>query len=95
MTPIKASNITRHELIGLDAKVEEDSNLNNLSISGEVVDETREILVIREKGKDKRIAKRNAVFIFLTPQCETIRVEGSTILGRPEDRVKKKIKRKW
>lgn len=95
MSPITASNITRHELIGLEVSVVDDSNPSNISISGEVVDESRDTLLIRECGRDKRIAKKDAVFRFKIPRGEAVSVEGDVLIGRPEDRVKKKIKRKW
>ncbi len=95
MPPFKASNILRHELIGLDARVVKDSNPHNTSITGEVIDESRNTLTIRQGGKAKRIAKKDAVFRFKIPDGETVEVEGSALVGRPEDRVKKRIKRKW
>jgi ribonuclease P protein subunit POP4 len=86
-------NILQHELIGLETEVLSDSNSENVGIRGRVIDETMKILVIRGTGTHK-IAKQNAVFKFLLDGIN-VKVEGRTLIGRPEDRVKKKIKRKW
>jgi RNase P/RNase MRP subunit p29 len=50
-------------------------------------------LVIRGKGT-YRIAKKDAIFKFLLDGV-TVKVEGKALMGRPEDRVKKQIKKKW
>lgn len=94
MTPITPGNIIRHELIGLDVKVVNDSNPNNISITGKVIDETRNTIVIRHREEAKRVAKRDALFLFSLPGAE-VEVEGSALVGRPEDRVKRKLKRRW
>jgi len=70
-----------------------DSNPSNVEIRGKVVDETMKTLVIRSAGM-KRIAKKDAVFKFSLDGV-AVKVEGRTLMGRPEDRVKKQNKRKW
>lgn len=94
MTPVKPMNILRHELIGLPVRVVEDSNPCNVSISGRVIDESRKTLVIRQGMKIKRIAKENASFLFSLAEGE-IEVKGSALMGRPEERVKRRIRRRW
>lgn len=94
MTPITPGNILRHELIGLDVKILRDSNPFNVSISGKVIDESRNTVVIRHGGELKRIAKKDAVFLFKLPDGG-VEVEGRALVGRPEDRVKRKSKRRW
>ena len=94
MTPITPRNILRHELIGLDVKVVRDSNPSNVSLSGKVIDESRNTLVIKQGEQEKMIAKQNACFSFSFPEGD-VEVDGSALVGRHEDRVKKKIKRRW
>lgn len=94
MTPITPRNILRHELIGLEARVIRDSNPSNVSISGKVIDETRNTLVIRHGEKAKMIAKKDAVFL-LRLLGRDVEVVGRALVGRPEDRVKRKLKRRW
>ena len=86
-------NILRNEIIGLDAEVLSDSNPANIGIRGKVIDETMKTLVIRGMGTH-RIAKQEAVFKFLLDGI-AVKVEGKALMGRPEDRVKKTIKKKW
>ena len=86
-------NILRDEIIGLDAEVLSASNPANIGIRGKVIDETMKTLVIRGMGTH-RIAKQEAVFKFLLDGV-AVKVEGKALMGRPEDRVKKKIKKKW
>lgn len=70
-----------------------DSNTSNIGISGRVVDETRNTLIIDEGLEERRIAKRCAVFLFKLPDGTQIEVEGSYLIGRPEDRVKRRTRR--
>lgn len=94
MTPVSPRNILRHELIGLDVDVVRSSNDYQSSVSGRVVDESRNTLMIKQGEKVKRIAKQDAFFKFKIPEgC--VEVEGLALVGRPEDRVKKKSKRRW
>ena len=82
-----------HELIGIEIEVLNDNNLENVGIRGKVVDETMKTLVIRGNGT-YRIAKENAIFKFLLDGI-TVKVEGKSLIDRPEDRVKRTNKKKW
>ena len=95
MTPITAGNILRHELIGLDVEVVRDSNPSNIAIGGRVVDETRNTLLIEGGGRERRVAKGTAVFRLRLPDGAAVEVEGRALVGRPEDRVKRKTRRGW
>ena len=94
MTPVTADNITRHELIGLDARISGVTNKSQKRIKGIIIDETRNTLTLNQKGVDKIIAKGDASFIFNLGGT-LVEVEGKNLIGRPEDRVKKKPKRDW
>lgn len=93
MAPRTPENITRHELVGLEAEVIADSNPCNVSTRGKVIDETMNTLVIGDGGA-KRIIKNNAVFRFRL-NGRFVEVEGWVISGRPEDRIKRKDKHRW
>jgi ribonuclease P protein subunit POP4 len=90
---ITPKNVIRHELIGLRAEVTESSNKFNVGISGKVVDETKNTLVIKTKKGEKKIQKHQAKFMFMLNEKKVV-VDGSLLVARPEDRVKKKV-RKW
>jgi len=94
VTPVTAENITRHELIGLDARISGGSNKSQKRIKGIIINETRNTLTLNQKGVDKIIAKGDASFIFNLGGT-LVEVEGKNLIGRPEDRVKKKPKRDW
>jgi len=94
MSPISSRNILRHELIGLEAGVVRSRNPSHRVVEGFIVDESMKTLVIEQDGESKRIPKRDATFIIKLPSG-LVEVEGAALYGRPQDRVKKKIKRRW
>jgi len=94
MSPISPRNILRHELIGLEAGVVRSRNPSHRVVEGFIVDESMKTLVIEQDGESKRIPKRDATFIIKLPSG-LVEVEGAALYGRPQDRVKKKIKRRW
>ena len=94
MTPLTAENVIRHELIGLDARISGSTNKSQNRIRGIIKDETRNTLTLNQKGVDKLIAKGDTSFIFNLGGT-LVEVEGKNLIGRPEDRVKKKPKRDW
>jgi len=94
--PITPRNILNHELIGLRAKVVKSTHQGYVGIEGLVVDETMNMLVIMEdSGKIKMIPKKCCTFRFKLPSGIIVEVEGSYLVGRPEDRVKRLAKKRW
>jgi ribonuclease P protein subunit POP4 len=87
--------ILQHEFIGLKAKVVRSTHPGYVGISGKVIDETRNTFVIRHKNKDKVVVKNVAVFHFVLPDGTIVEIEGNAIVGRPEDRLKKRLRRRW
>jgi len=94
LSPVTPENLLRHELIGLGVKVVEDSNPSNISITGTIVDESRNTLTIGRGGEAKQVAKKDATFHIDLPTGR-VEVEGAALVGRPEDRVKRRVKRRW
>jgi ribonuclease P protein subunit POP4 len=91
---LKPGNIVRHELIGLAAEVAESTNPSMIGLSGKIVDETRNLLIIETERGEKRIPKGNVSFIFeLHDDCR-VKVNGSILVSQPENRIGKKIQRK-
>ncbi len=88
---ISPKELVRHELIGLDVKIISSTNRSAVGIVGKVVDESRNMLVIDVKGQHKKFAKKDCVFAFRLPGG-WVRVRGSLLIGRPEDRIKKKFR---
>lgn len=86
--------LPRHELIGLEAEVAESTNPDAVGIAGVVVDESRNTLTLRTKKGEKSLVKEQCVFSFKLPSGERVKVDGKLLVARPEDRIKKKLK-KW
>lgn len=86
---ITIDNIARHEFIGLSCSV-----TNHLKMTGEVIDETMKTITLDVSGKRKMVQKKGNHFIFKLPGDGRVSVDGDKIVSRPEDRIKKKIK-KW
>ena len=80
--PRTAENLPRHELIGLKVEVEDHPDLNKEGISGEVLDEARDMLRIG----DKWVEKEGTVFL-LELEDSKVRIKGDIIKKRPEDRI--------
>ncbi len=85
---ITPSNILAHELIGLKIKVvgSRDPTLND--VEGMVVYETKKTLQIYSGGRVKTLPKGICRFAFQLPQG-VVEVDGTKLVARPEERVKK------
>ncbi len=90
-----ATTFTQGELIGLNARVVKSTNPSNVGIHGKVIDETRNTLTIRNEDNTHKIPKETSIFQFKLQNGTVVEVEGNAIVGRPEDRVKKRPKRRW
>jgi len=87
--------VLQQELIGLNARVVKSSQPNYVGISGKVVDETRNTLVILSDTRKKIVVKDVAVFHFTLPDGTIVEINGKAIVGRSENRVKKRVRRRW
>jgi ribonuclease P protein subunit POP4 len=87
-------NILRHELVGLSAKVV-DATDAGYKCSGRIVGETRDTLSFDCGGRRKTLPKGDIVLELDLPGGCRVRVAGSVLLSRPEDRIKKKIRIKF
>lgn len=90
---MEPGEIIYHELIGLDAKVVDSTNPSVVGIRGRVVDETRNTLVLESDG-ERRILKASCTFTFKLTGEQKVKVHGHLLLGRPEDRIPKRRKRR-
>jgi len=87
--------ILQEEFIGLEAKILESENPSYVGISGTVIDETRNTLVLLHSNGRKVILKELSVFHFRLSDGTIVKIDGKAIVGRPEDRVKRRIRRRW
>jgi len=91
---ITPENLVRHELIGLEVEVKQSTNPSQKGLKGRVIDESFKTLEIETKTEKKTIPKENTTFMFTISDKTKIQVDGNLLLGRPEDRIKKKLP-KW
>jgi ribonuclease P protein subunit POP4 len=83
------------ELIGTNVKITKSINPNYIGIYGKVIDETKKTFSISSEGKTKIIVKGISVFHFSLSDGTIVEIDGRLLIGRPEDRLKKSIKRLW
>ena len=90
---ITAQNITAHEWIGLKVKVSKSTDPTLQGLEGIVRDETMNTFTIEVNGKLRQVKKQKTTF-RAELSTENVEVNGSLLRFRPEDRVKKGL-RKW
>lgn len=90
MIVVTEDELLRHELINLKVTVIRSSNPLQEGISGVVVDETKNMLVIADVSKKRCISKEGVTYGFVMPAGTFIQIEGRRLRGRPVDRIKKK-----
>jgi len=88
-------DIIRGEFIGAEGKITKSRHSDYVGISGEVVNETKNTFTILHAGKEKSVIKDSAVFHFKFSDGTIVEIDGKLLVGRPEDRLKKSIKRLW
>jgi len=88
-------DIIREEFIGLEAVVVASRHPGYVGIKGRVIDETRDMFIIEHGGRRKMVPKAVCTFHFTFPDGTVVEVEGRLLVGRPEDRLKKRLKRLW
>jgi len=86
---ITPKNILRHELIGLPVEVVHAANPAQQGIAGRIIDETRNMVVIRTSRGTKRIEKAHATFRLTVPDGTVVDVSGGALISQPEKRVSK------
>jgi len=88
-------NILQHEIIGLQARVVESRNPYQLGLEGKVLDDTmKTVVLLTERGERKRVLKSDVKLLLRLPDGTLVLVDGKELVGRPEDRLKKRV-RTW
>jgi len=90
---ITSENISSHEWIGLKVTIEKSRDPALRGLDGVVRDETMNTLTIESSGKLRQIQKQGTT-IRAQLQAEKVDIDLSLLRFRPEDRVKKGL-RKW
>jgi len=88
-------DIISYEFIGTEAKVAKSRHHDYVGLSGKIIDETRNTFTILHEGKKKMILKESAVFHFKFSDGTIVEIDGKLLVARPEDRLKKHVRRLW
>ncbi len=84
-------NIVLNELIGLKARVTKSLDKKQRGLSGVVIDETKNTIVLETSSGTKSIVKRISVFRFYSGK-HSFTVDGEEIGFRPHERIEKSMK---
>lgn len=84
---ITPQNVLRHELIGMDILVSGAANKDQRGLSGRVIDETKNLLVIETQKGVRRIQKMHSIFRVRLQGGETVEIDGSVMVLAPEKRI--------
>ncbi|MHA1247272.1 MAG: ribonuclease P protein component 1 [Candidatus Thorarchaeota archaeon] len=92
---ITPENLVRHEILGLRAHVVESHDPGLVCREGTIVDESKEMIHLETSHGVVMLPKRVCVFDVQLPNETVVRVDGRLLRGRPEDRLKRPVKRRW
>ncbi|NWF96688.1 MAG: ribonuclease P protein subunit [Candidatus Thorarchaeota archaeon] len=90
---ITPQNLLNHEIVGLPVHIAQSNDSGLVSRRGSVVGETKETLLVETPTGVVRIAKRVCVLDFTINNDTVVRVRGSLLRGRSEERLKKRLGR--
>ncbi|MFH1393650.1 MAG: ribonuclease P protein subunit [Candidatus Micrarchaeota archaeon] len=83
-------NIKYSTFIGLKVEISNSSQQGLVGLTGIVIDETKNLLVIEGKdGKERKIPKASCTFRFTLDNLEHVEIDGKDIAFRPHERPKK------
>jgi RNase P/RNase MRP subunit p29 len=86
---ISCQNVARHELIGLDVLVAGASNPSQGGMSGRIIDETRNLVVLQTETGIKKVPKNGSIFRSRLPDNSLVEIHGSALILAPEKRLKR------
>lgn len=88
-------DIIRCEFMGTEAKVTRSRHQDYAGIRGRVVDETRNTFTIQNGEARRTVLKESAILHFAFSDGTIVEINGRLLVGKPEDRLKKHIRRLW
>jgi RNase P/RNase MRP subunit p29 len=93
---ISAKYLIYHDLIGFDVEARLKSKPNNSKFldAGVVIDDTQNMLISEQNKIIKKYIKKDYIFRFKLNKG-TLEVNGSKIVGIPENRLRSLKKKKW
>ncbi|MFQ5940953.1 MAG: ribonuclease P protein component 1 [Nitrososphaerales archaeon] len=88
---ITSKNVVAHELIGINAEIVESNDPLLKNLSGKIMYETKNMLILRVDDEMKMIPKNVTKLVLKLPDNIQCLVNGSDLVGRPQDRIKRLI----
>ncbi len=90
-------DFVRDEFIGLRVKIVSSHDPTLRGIQGDIIDETKNMLIIYVPERDKviKVPKKNNWFLFYARDGNKYLVYGDIIVGHPWKRLTKKFPKKW
>jgi len=85
---MRVSDIAKHEIIGLSIEIVDSKNKSDVGIKGKVIDETKKTLIIEKMSGQKKTLFKNNITIQIIINKQKVRIKGTCLLGRPQDRIK-------
>lgn len=92
---ITPQNIVMHELVGLSTHIVESKDSNYVCRKGIILNESKEMIQIDTEQGTISVPKAICVFDMTLPDNRVVRIDGGLLRGRPEDRMKKRLNRRW
>ena len=88
-------DVIREEFIGTNAQITNSPHSGYKGLKGQVIGETRNTFTLNKAGQTKQIVKDQAIFQFQFSDGTVVEIDGKLLVGKPEDRLKKQVKRLW
>ena len=82
-------------LVGKKVVIVKSRNPSYLNLSGTIIDETKETIMIDDGVKRRIIIKRGTTFHITLHDGTVLEIDGNMLVGRPEDRIKRRLRRRW
>jgi len=90
----RRGNLVYHELLGLPVRVVSSLDPGVEGLRGVVVGETLKTILVRSGDRVVTTFKVGTRYRFTLPEAgEVVEVDGDMLFGRPEDRVRRMLKR--
>lgn len=93
---ISAKYLIYHDLIGFEVflRHKSKSNESEFQNKGIIIDETKNLVIIQNENQVKKYIKKDFIFRFKLNN-DLLEVDGSEIVGKPENRLRTLKKKKW
>ena len=93
---ISPNYLIYHDLIGFEVLLKRKSKMKESEylINGIIIDETKNLVILQKNNQIKKYIKKDYIFRFKVDN-DLLEVDGSMIVGKPENRLRSLKKKKW